>query len=92
VLDGAPLAITAVLKAAKLVTSGAEAVRMIEQHGVRIDGATVSDRQLKLSAGTFVAQVGKRRFARVTLRPAAAEGAAASSAQAAQAAHRDGGR
>jgi tyrosyl-tRNA synthetase len=67
-LSGAPLAITAVLKAANLVASGGEAVRMLEQNGVRIDGATVTDRNLKLPAGTFVAQVGKRRFARVTLR------------------------
>jgi tyrosyl-tRNA synthetase len=67
-LTGAPLAIATLLKAANLVASGAEAVRMIEQNGVRIDGATVNDRNLKLPAGTFVAQVGKRRFARVTLR------------------------
>ena len=66
-LSGAPMAITAVLKAAGLVSSGGEAVRMLEQNGVRIDGATVTDRNLKLPAGTFVAQVGKRRFARVTL-------------------------
>jgi tyrosyl-tRNA synthetase len=67
-IEGAPMAITAVLKAARLVASGAEAVRMVEQNGVRIDGATVSDRNLKLPAGTFVAQVGKRKFVRVTLR------------------------
>jgi len=66
-LVGAPMALTAVLKAARLVASGAEAVRMIEQNGVRIDGATVTDRHLKLDAGSFVAQVGKRKFARVTL-------------------------
>ncbi len=66
-LSGAPMGIAAVLKAANLVTSGAEAVRMLEQNGVRIDGATVTDRNLKLPAGTFVAQVGKRKFARVTL-------------------------
>ena len=40
---------------------------MIEQGGVRIDGATVSDKGLKLMAGVFVAQVGKRKFAKVTL-------------------------
>jgi tyrosyl-tRNA synthetase len=67
-LEGAPLAITAVLRQANLVASGSEAVRMLEQNGVRIDGATVSDRNLKLPAGTFVAQVGKRRFARIILR------------------------
>jgi tyrosyl-tRNA synthetase len=67
-LSGAPLAIGALLKAANLVASGAEAARMIEQNGVRIDGATVADRNLKLPAGTFVAQVGKRKFARVTIK------------------------
>ncbi len=76
-LGGAPLAITAVLRAANLVSSGAEAVRMIEQRGVRIDGAPVTDRQMKLPAGTFVAQVGKRRFARVTLAAGGAPAAAA---------------
>ena len=67
-LTGAPMVITAVLKAANLVASGAEALRMLEQNAVRVDGATVTDRTVKLPAGTFVAQVGKRRFARVTLR------------------------
>jgi tyrosyl-tRNA synthetase len=67
-LNGAPMAITALLRSANLVASGSEAVRMLEQNGVRIDGATVSDRNLKLPAGTFVAQVGKRKFARVILR------------------------
>ncbi len=67
-LSGAPLAITAVLRSANLVASGSEAVRMLEQNGVRIDGATVSDRNLKLPAGSFVAQVGKRKFARIILR------------------------
>ncbi|MGE0315605.1 MAG: tyrosine--tRNA ligase [Lautropia sp.] len=66
-LDGAPLAITALLKAAGLVPSSTEAVRMIEQGGVRIDGAAVSDRALRLEPGVYVVQVGKRRFARVTL-------------------------
>ena len=42
--------------------------RLLEGGGVRIDGTVVSDRALKLSAGTFVVQVGKRKFARVTLR------------------------
>jgi tyrosyl-tRNA synthetase len=67
-LDGAPMSVTALLKGANLVPSNAEAVRMLEQNAVRIDGATVTDRSLKLAAGTFVMQVGKRRFARVTLR------------------------
>jgi tyrosyl-tRNA synthetase len=66
-LSGAPLVITAVLKQAGLVPSGTEAVRNIEQGGVKVDGARVEDRALKLTPGTYVVQVGKRRFARVTL-------------------------
>lgn len=66
-LSGAPLAIGALLKQAGLVPSTSEAMRMIEQGGVRIDGATVSDKALKVEAGTVVVQVGKRKFARVTL-------------------------
>jgi tyrosyl-tRNA synthetase len=70
-LAGAPLAIGALLKQAALVPSTSEAMRMIEQGGVRLDGAVVSDKGLKVGAGTFVVQVGKRKFARVTLTPAA---------------------
>ena len=66
-LSGAPLAVGAMLKAAGLVASGGEATRMIEQGGVKIDGVTISDKGLKLEAGSFVAQVGKRKFARVEL-------------------------
>jgi tyrosyl-tRNA synthetase len=66
-LSEAPLVITAVLKQAGLVPSGTEAVRNIEQGGVRVDGARIEDRALKLMPGTYVVQVGKRRFARVTL-------------------------
>ncbi|MFO1218246.1 MAG: tyrosine--tRNA ligase [Burkholderiaceae bacterium] len=66
-LAGAPLAIGALLKQARLAPSTSEALRLIEQGGVRIDGAVVSDKALKLAAGTFVVQVGKRKFARVTL-------------------------
>ena len=67
VLAGAPLAIGALLKQAGLAPSTSEAMRLIEQGGVRIDGAVVSDKGLKLAAGTVVVQVGKRKFARVTL-------------------------
>jgi tyrosyl-tRNA synthetase len=67
-LGGAPLGIGAVLKQAGLAPSTSEAMRLLEGGGVRVDGAVVSDRSLKLPAGTFVVQVGKRRFARVTLR------------------------
>jgi tyrosyl-tRNA synthetase len=63
-----PLAITQVLKAAGLTPSTSEALRMIDQGGVRLDGERVSDKALKLGRGTYVLQVGKRKFARVTLR------------------------
>jgi tyrosyl-tRNA synthetase len=66
-LAGAPLAIGALLKQAGLVPSTSEALRLVEQGGVRIDGAVVSDKALKVGAGTCVVQVGKRKFARVTL-------------------------
>jgi tyrosyl-tRNA synthetase len=64
---GAPLAVGSLLKQAGLVPSTSEAMRMIEQGGVRIDGTVVSDKALKVDAGTVVVQVGKRKFARVTL-------------------------
>jgi len=67
-LDGAPIGIGALLKQAGLAPSTSEAMRLLEGGGVRIDGAVVSDRALKVPAGTFVVQVGKRKFARVTLR------------------------
>jgi tyrosyl-tRNA synthetase len=67
-IEGAPLGIGAVLKRTRLAPSTSEAMRLIDGGGVRVDGAVVSDRALKLPAGTFVVQVGKRRFARVTLR------------------------
>jgi tyrosyl-tRNA synthetase len=66
-LGGAPLAIGTLLKQANLAPSTSEAMRLIEGHGVRVDGAVVSDKTLKLAAGTYVVQVGKRKFARVTL-------------------------
>ena len=66
-LGGAPLGIGAVLKQANLAPSTSEALRLVDGHGVRVDGAVVSDRGLKLAAGTYVVQVGKRKFARVTL-------------------------
>lgn len=66
-LSGAPLAIGALLKQAGLAPSSSEALRLVEQGGVRVDGATVSDKGLRLPAGTFVVQVGKRKFARITL-------------------------
>lgn len=66
-LGGAPLAIGVLLKQANLVPSTAEGLRMVEQGGVRVDGSPVADKALKLAAGTYVVQVGKRKFARVSL-------------------------
>ena len=66
-LSGAPMGVAAVLCAAGLVPSNGEGNRKIEQGGVRIDSSVVSDKGLKLGAGTYVLQVGKRSFARVTL-------------------------
>jgi tyrosyl-tRNA synthetase len=66
-LSGAPLGIGALLKQANLAPSTSEANRLIDGGGVRVDGNVVSDRGLKLDTGTFVVQVGKRKFARVTL-------------------------
>ncbi len=66
-LSGAPLGITALIKMTGLAPSNAEANRNIEQGGVRIDGAVVSDKGLQVAAGSFVLQVGKRRFVKVTL-------------------------
>ena len=66
-LSGAPLALGSLLKQANLAPSSSEALRLVDQGGVRIDGVVVSDKGLKLSAGVYVVQVGKRRFARVTL-------------------------
>jgi tyrosyl-tRNA synthetase len=66
-LSGAPMGLAALLKAANLVPSSSEANRNIDQNGVRIDGTVISDKTLKLNAGTYVVQVGKRRFVKVTL-------------------------
>ena len=66
-LSGAPMGIAALLKAAGLAPSGSEATRLIDGGGVRVDSSVVSDKALKLPAGTYVVQVGKRKFARVTL-------------------------
>ena len=56
------------LREARLVASGSEANRMIEQGGVKIDGQKVADKTYMLSVNTtVVAQVGKRKFARIHL-------------------------
>lgn len=66
-LAGAPLGIPQLLKQAGLCPSTSEAMRKIDQGGVRIDGTVISDKGLQVAAGEFVLQVGKRSFARVTL-------------------------
>jgi tyrosyl-tRNA synthetase len=64
---GAPLGILRVLREAGLAASGAEAQRNVEQGGVRVNGDRVEDKSLQLSGGVYVIQVGKRKFARVTV-------------------------
>ena len=65
---GAALPLPQVLKQAGLAASASEAVRLIEQGGVKLNGEKVSDRARKLARGTqSVLQVGKRKFARVTI-------------------------
>ena len=67
--DGGRLPITNLLKEAALTRSTTEARRMIEQGAVRMDGERVEDLGMEVAAGTTgVFQVGKRRFARVTVR------------------------
>jgi len=66
-LSGAPMGIAALLKATGLASSGGDANRLIEGGGVRVDSNVVSDKALKLDAGIYVLQVGKRKFVRVTL-------------------------
>ncbi len=63
------IAIAHLLKQANLVASTSEALRMIDQGGVKLDGEKVSDKALQLKAGVVVvAQVGKRKFGRVNIR------------------------
>lgn len=66
-LTGAPLGIGALLRSANLAASSSEGLRLIDGGGVRVDGTVISDKGLKLEPGTYVVQVGKRKFARVTL-------------------------
>ena len=67
-IEGESIGIAQLLKQAGLTPSTSEANRMIEQGGVKLDGEKVSDKALTLNKGmTVVAQVGKRKFARITL-------------------------
>jgi tyrosyl-tRNA synthetase len=65
---GKGIAIAALLKQTGLAPSTSEAIRNVEQGGVRIDGEKIADRALVVKPGTYVVQVGKRRWARVTVR------------------------
>ena len=65
--DGAALGIGALLKSTGLAASTGEGNRLIDGGGVRVDSQVVSDKALKLGAGTYVVQVGKRKFVRLTL-------------------------
>jgi len=66
-LTGAPLGIAQLLKQAGLAPSTSEGNRLIDGGGVRVDSAVISDKGLKLAAGSYVVQIGKRKFARVLL-------------------------
>jgi len=66
-LEGAPLGIAQLLKQAGLAPSTSEGNRLIDGGGVRVDSVVISDKALKLAAGRYVVQVGKRKFARVTV-------------------------
>jgi tyrosyl-tRNA synthetase len=66
--EDSAMALANLLKEAGLTQSTSEALRLIKQGAVRIDGDRVEDRQLQVEAGSVhVFQVGKRRFARVRL-------------------------
>ncbi len=62
-----PLGLAVLLKLAGLTSSVGEGNRLINGGGVRLDSVAVSDKGLKLGSGSYVLQVGKRKFARVTL-------------------------
>ena len=64
---GSGLGIAAILKQTGLVASSGEGNRLIDGGGVRVDSSVITDKGLKLGAGTYVMQVGKRKFLRVTL-------------------------
>ena len=66
-IAGAPVGIAALLRQAGLVESNGEGNRLIDGGGVRIDQVVISDKGLKVEPGTYVVQVGRRKFARVTL-------------------------
>ncbi|CAD7843138.1 MAG: Tyrosyl-tRNA synthetase (EC 6.1.1.1) [Olavius algarvensis Gamma 3 endosymbiont] len=67
-LEHDKISIAALLKQAGLTSSTSESLRMIQQGAVKLDGEKISERGLELARGSvLVAQVGKRKFARITL-------------------------
>jgi len=66
--DGESVSLALLLKHANLTVSTSEALRMISQGGVRVDGVKISDRDARLQSGTsHIIQVGKRKFAKVAI-------------------------
>ena len=65
--EGGEIGIMKLIKEAGMVPSNAEAGRNIDQGGVKLEGEKVSDRALKVKAGTYTVQVGKRRWVRITV-------------------------
>ena len=66
-IEGDSIGISQLLKQAGLVESTSEAMRAIQQGGVKLDSVKVEDRNLQLAKSVVVAQVGKRKFARITI-------------------------
>lgn len=66
-LPGPEMGIVFVLRESGLAVSGSEASRNIVQGGVKVDGSKVEDKGLILKSGTYVVQIGKRKFARITI-------------------------
>jgi tyrosyl-tRNA synthetase len=67
-IDGDSISISQLLKQAGLVESTSEAMRAVQQGGVKLDSVKVDDKNLSLAKGvTVVAQVGKRKFAKITI-------------------------
>jgi tyrosyl-tRNA synthetase len=67
-IEGDSIGIAQLLKMAGLVESTSEAYRAIDQGGIKLDGEKISERNFMVGKGqSFVAQVGKRKFARITI-------------------------
>jgi tyrosyl-tRNA synthetase len=67
-IDGDSIGISQLLKLAGLVESTSEAMRAIQQGGVKLDSVKVEDKNQQLEKGVVVAQVGKRKFAKITIK------------------------